>query len=319
MSERDPGKYVVTINARHDGQRVDNYLFNLLKSVPKSRVYKAIRRGEVRINKGRCKASSRIYEGDMVRVPPLRQAAERPILQPSKSLKIAIESSLIINDNHLIILNKPTHIPVHGGTGVTHGVIEVLRNLFDDHDTSGGEGVELAHRIDRDTSGCLIVVKNINILKEIQGLFKSNSVSKKYLTIVKGHWPISQTSVNLPLKKNQLSSGERIVRVDEAGKSAITKVKVMHHYQSATLLEVTILTGRTHQIRVHCAAKGHPVIGDNKYGDKQFNTQIAKTLGTKRMLLHAATIGFAIPSINQSYAVSACLDSDFKEALEALA
>jgi 23S rRNA pseudouridine955/2504/2580 synthase len=272
------------------GQRLDNFLIRELKGVPKTHVYRIIRSGEVRVNKGRAAADTRVGQGDVVRVPPVRVSAEpaqpRPV--PARDFPILLE------DDHLIAIDKPAGVAVHGGSGVSFGVIEQLRQA-----RPAAKLLELVHRLDRETSGLLLVAKKRSALTRLQDQFRDRETGKTYLALVSGAWPANKKVIDLPLHKYLQADGERRVRVvakdDPDGMRAISLVKVARKLENFTLLEVTIKTGRTHQIRVHLAASGHPIAGDDKYGDFELNKSLQKQ-GLKRMFLHAWRLQFNHPA-----------------------
>ena len=278
----------VDVDAERAGQRIDNFLISQLKGLPKSRVYRWLRRGEVRVNKGRVKADYKLCAGDQVRIPPVRLAAQSAPVVAGPRLRDLVEHAILYEDERMLALNKPAGIAVHGGSGVDLGVIEVLRQHF------SAPQWELVHRLDRDTSGCLLVAKNRAALRQLQHQFRQQQTRKNYLTLVHGYWPTRCHTVNLPLKKNQLAGGERIVKVDPEGKAATTQFSIHQRYRDCTLLEVGLVTGRTHQIRVHTQAQGHPILGDDKYGDAA-SQALAKRLGLKRLFLHAQQLHFYLP------------------------
>jgi len=266
--------------AERVGQRLDNWLIRQIKGVPKSRIYRALRKGEVRVNGKRVKAEYKLCLNDKIRIPPLR-AADKPE-QPRLSKRWqSLAAHIIFEDKGLIILNKPAGLPVHGGTGQQAGIIEATRELRPKE-----KFLELAHRLDRPTSGCLLIAKKRSYLVSIQQQLIDRTFKKTYLMVVKGKWSKRKTRVNAPLKKNTLRSGERMVRVDPEGKEAVTEFEVLRATEKATLLAAYPKTGRTHQLRVHAASEGHPIIGDQKYGD-----------GVKadRLYLHAAAVSFKLP------------------------
>jgi 23S rRNA pseudouridine955/2504/2580 synthase len=284
------------------GQRLDNFLVRHLKGVPKTHVYRIIRSGEVRVNKGRAAADTRVEAGDQVRVPPIRlseraqEKKERPA--PPREFPILFE------DDHLIAIDKPAGVAVHGGSGVSFGVIEQLRQA-----RPGARFLELVHRLDRETSGILLVAKRRSALTRLQDQFRGRETGKTYLALVNGRWPANRKVIDAPLHKYLLAggdgtpgAGERRVKVvakdDPDGMRAITLVKVARHLEGASLLEVTIKTGRTHQIRVHLASSGHPIAGDDKYGDFEANKALQKA-GLKRMFLHAWRLQFDHPATGE--------------------
>ncbi len=303
----------ITITMDYVNQRIDNFLITRLKGVPKTRVYRLLRKGEVRVNKKRIPPSYRLQAGDCVRLPPLRLPDNKPMtLKPSRSLAALLADRILYEDNYLFILNKPSGIPVHGGTGASMGVIEALRVMYPHL-----PHLELAHRLDLGTSGCLIIAKKRSILKELHELFRSGEIKKRYWLLTKGHWKEKEVRVNAPLQKNQLSSGERFVRVSTEGKSATTLFRVLKTFDHAEWVEATLLTGRTHQIRVHAQYSHHPIAGDDKYGDALFNKEI-RAAGLKRMFLHAHQVEFTLSSLNHSIKVEAPLDHDLTACLTCL-
>ncbi len=277
-----------TIPADHEGQRIDNFLQTHLKGVPKSHIYRILRKGEVRINKGRIKPTYRLQIGDVLRLPPVRQAtitSEKPHAKFLQSLKTAI----LHEDKQLLVINKPPGIAVHGGSGLSYGIIEGMRALYPEQTQ-----LELVHRLDRDTSGCLLIAKKRSTLHQLHDLLRETGMNKRYLALVKGDWSKRLNKVDAPLRKNVMQSGERIVRVDETGKAALTQFQVIERFNIATLVEAHLITGRTHQIRVHCTHKGHPIAGDTKYGDDEFNKYL-KTQGLNRLFLHASHLEINLP------------------------
>lgn len=274
------------IEVQQQGQRIDNYLIKICKGVPKTRLYRALRKGEVRVNGKRIKADYRLCADDELRIPPFRQAEKSPdqkVKAPAKLLE-SIEAAVLIENEDYLIVCKPSGIPVHGGTGIKTGLIEALREL-----RPACRFLELVHRIDRETSGCLVIAKKRAFLLRMHELLLQRQVKKRYLALVQGRWPEDKQKIVLPLRKNHLSSGERIVVVDEAGKPATTLCRVLQYFAGATLLEMCPLTGRTHQLRVHAAHTGHPIAGDEKYGDADFNKYLRRK-GLNRLFLHASSI-----------------------------
>ena len=272
------------IDESSDGQRLDNFLLKLLKGIPKSKVYRIIRKGEVRINKGRCKPETRLHIGDLVRIPPVKldnEVGEARTRKPSHQLIQLVSQSVIYEDSRILVINKPEGIAVHGGSGLSFGIIEVLREA-----RSELKYLELVHRLDRDTSGVLMLAKKRQALVELHSMFQSGGVKKIYHAWVVGRWPKAKSAIRAPLKKNALNSGERIVVVDVEGKPAESGFKPLWTSSKHSLVEVSPVTGRTHQIRVHSQFAGHPIIGDEKYCSSQVNAEYRK-LGIKRMCLHA--------------------------------
>lgn len=280
------------------GQRLDNFLLRYFKGIPKSKVYKMLRRGEVRVNGGRKKPSYRLIEGDEVRIPPVRTGEAAPNSFDKLSWK-KIEASILFEDSDLIVLNKPSGMAVHGGSGISDGIIELLRK------GRPGSMLELVHRLDRDTSGCLAVAKNRNTLLSLHSKFREGRVRKKYEVIVVGRWPKKLRSVRKSLSRYMLGNGERRVRVDSNGDMARTDFEIKEHKaDSASWLTAFPKTGRTHQIRVHCSSSGYPIFGDEKYCPKK----MAYRPG--RLMLHASSIQFlGIPSMPDKFEVAP--DDDF--------
>lgn len=294
---------LIEVDEESAGQRLDNFLMRHLKGVPKTHVYRIIRSGEVRINKGRCAADSRVQPGDVVRVPPVRvsekiqEKAERPA--PAREFPILFE------DDHLIAIDKPAGVAVHGGSGVSFGVIEQLRQARPE-----AKFLELVHRLDRETSGILLVAKKRSALVKLQDQFRERETGKTYLAMVAGNWPGNKKVIDTPLHKYLLPDGERRVRTttadDPDAMRALTLVKVRSQHEARSLqglpamslLEVTIKTGRTHQIRVHLASQGHGIVGDEKYGDFDLNRRLPKQ-GLKRMFLHAWRLQFNHPATEE--------------------
>ena len=277
--------YNLTIDDDHSGQRIDNFLFNKLKNVPKGRIYKMIRGGEVRVNKGRVSAFYKLQSNDIIRIPPY-WAQESLSGDPGSNLIQLLLDSIIFEDAKVLVINKPSGIASHSGSQVDFGAIEILRAARDDL-----KNLELAHRLDRDTSGCLIFAKKRVALQELHQLIRDGDILKKYILLVKGRWTGGERIVDLPLLKNQLRSGERMVMVDDSGKRAITIFRPLKIGKEFSLLEAELKTGRTHQIRAHASNIGYPIAGDRKYGDAEFNSRM-KDLGLKRLFLHADSITF---------------------------
>ena len=294
---------MVTIGENNDGQRIDNFLLSTLKGVPRSWVYRVLRRGEVRVNKGRCKPERRLCCGDIVRIPPVRQS-EKKTGRVADGLIKTIEHAILYEDKSLLIIDKPAGVAVHGGSGLSHGVIEILR-------ASRPEApfLELAHRLDRETSGCLMLAKKRSALRRLQELQRQGDVEKRYLALLSGHIRKKRWRADLPLQKNTLKSGERVVRVDPQGKPAVTNFSVVRVFPDATLVEAELETGRTHQIRVHAAAGGHPILGDPKYCDDETNRELRK-LGLRRLFLHAASLRFAWPGEQGEFQIQAPLPEE---------
>ncbi len=306
-----PAVRFVTIESGDEGQRLDNYLCRILKGVPKTRIYRVIRKGEVRVNKKRSAADYRVQQGDCLRIPPVRVAEKRDPAKLPASLANSLEKSVLYEDASLIIINKPSGLAVHGGSGISCGVIEALRQVRPNE-----KGLELVHRLDRDTSGCLMVAKKRSMLRYLHRQLQSDGIQKVYNALVVGRWPVRKQLVNAPLLKNTLRSGERMVRVHVDGKASKTSYKVLQRLGEATLVEASPLTGRTHQIRVHCLHAGHAILGDEKYGDGDDNRRL-KTIGLKRLFLHAASLEFRLPA-GDLLKIEAPLPTDLQTVLKRL-
>jgi 23S rRNA pseudouridine955/2504/2580 synthase len=281
-------------------QRIDNFLLRHLKGVPKSHVYRVLRSGQVRVNSGRVKPEYRLRPGDRVRVPPMRVSVSR------KPLPKALEFPVVYEDAALLVVDKPAGVAVHGGSGVSFGVIESLRAA-----RPQASHLELAHRLDRDTSGLLIVVKKRSALVELHRMLRDGEIEKIYLTAVKGRWEATKREIREALHKYVNAKGERRVSVREGGMAAVTKVTVLKASSEFSLLEVSLLTGRTHQIRVHLAHAGHPVIGDDKYGDFDLNHRLEKA-GVRRLLLHASRLAFSHPLTRERIELQAPVPAEIR-------
>ena len=304
----------LTVDEESAGQRLDNYLIRHLKGVPKTHVYRIIRSGEVRVNKGRASADSRIATGDVVRLPPVRISDK--VAEKAAHPAPGREFPVLLEDEAMLALNKPAGVAVHGGSGVSFGVLEQLRQA-----RPQAKLLELVHRLDRDTSGILLVAKKRSALKHLQDQFRERETGKTYLALVQGEWPARNKVIDLPLHKYLLqgkdgTEGERRVRVttpeDPEGMRSITLVKVAERLKGCTLLEVTIKTGRTHQIRVHLASQGHPIAGDDKYGDFEWNKNLQKQ-GHKRMFLHAWRLQFNHPVSGERVELNAELPTELQQ------
>lgn len=284
------GVQLIEVAPELAGQRIDNFLRVQLKGVPKTLIYRILRKGEVRVNKGRIKPEYKLQAGDVVRVPPLR-LAERDEPEPlAQGLLERLEAAIVYEDKALIVLNKPAGIAVHGGSGLNYGVIEAFRQLRPD-----AKDLELVHRLDRDTSGLLMIAKKRSMLRHLHEQLRGDGVDKRYMALVRGHWATAKKQVNAPLQKSNLRSGERMVEVDGEGKEALTLFRVLRRFGDfATLVEAKPVTGRTHQIRVHAKHAGHSIAGDSKYGDDDFTREI-RELGGKRLFLHAYELHVPLP------------------------
>ncbi len=310
---------LITIGESAEGQRLDNFLISRLKGVPKSMIYRIIRKGEVRVNKGRAKPERKLIIGDMVRVPPVRVAEGKTPARASDSLKQLLADAVLYEDSTFMVINKPSGLAVHGGSGINLGLIESLRQMAGENSF-----LELVHRLDRETSGCILVAKKRSMLKYLQQLFRlegegmlaGKQIDKQYLALVKGRWPNRANCVDAPLIKNELQSGERIVRVSLEGKPSKTLFSVARRFEEVSLVQASPVTGRTHQIRVHAQHKGHPLVGDEKYGDDDFNRTM-KALGCRRLFLHASSLAFKLPD-GKALKVEAPLPEDLQTTLTRL-
>jgi 23S rRNA pseudouridine955/2504/2580 synthase len=302
----------LTASEEDSGQRLDNFLFRTLKGVPKSHVYRLLRTGQVRVNGRRVKPDYRLESGDELRLPPVRQEEKAALGLPPRWQQEALQDAILFEDERLMVVNKPAGMAVHGGSGVSFGVIETLRQLRPE-----ARSLELAHRLDRETSGCLIVAKRRSALRALHAAFREGRVEKRYLALLAGVWSGGERSVDVPLERNHLQGGERMVKVGGAGKRAESVFRPLRRFQDAALAEVQILTGRTHQIRVHAAHLGHPVAGDDKYGDREANKRF-KATGLKRMFLHAHTLVFEHPESGARLQLTAPLDGELEALLERL-
>ena len=276
-------KYTVT--SEYDGVRLDNCLIARLKGLPRTKIYSIIRKGEVRVNKSRSKPSQKLKTGDQVRIPPYTTSSVDKVFT-SNSLKETIFNSIIEEEKDFIILNKPTGIACHGGSGISSGVIEALREVDKKY-----KDAQLAHRIDRDTSGCLVIALKKSFLRKLHLEIRNKQVDKIYDLVVFGKWPSELKLINQSLSKSQSRAGEREAIIDKNGKESLTEFTTVKANDSLTLLKAKIMTGRMHQIRVHTKFKGFPIVGDKKYGDELLNQQ-ARKKGLNRMLLHANSINF---------------------------
>lgn len=301
------------VDAESAGQRLDNFLLRILKGVPKTHVYRVIRSGEVRVNKGRAQADTRVAEGDEIRLPPVR-VAERAAAAPAP----AREFPVLLEDEAVLAVDKPAGVAVHGGSGVSFGVIEQLRRA-----RPQARFLELVHRLDKETSGVLLLAKKRSALNALQDQFRARDTAKVYSALVAGEWPASLKVIDLALHKTLDAAGERHVRVvsdDHAdGRRSISLVRVVRRLPGFTLLDVTIKTGRTHQIRVHLAHAGHPIVGDPKYGDFALNREVARTRRFARMFLHARQLGFDHPVGGHRVQLEAPLPPECASLVEALA
>ncbi|MAD91437.1 MAG: 23S rRNA pseudouridine(955/2504/2580) synthase [Gammaproteobacteria bacterium] len=278
--------YRVIIDTEHAGRRIDNFLLGELATVPKSRIYRMLRKGEVRINGGRIKAEYKLVAGDQVRIPPVSICIKNK--QPPNNKLNKILDSIVYEDKKLIVLNKPSGIAVHGGSGINFGVIELLR-----HSRSDLKELGLVHRLDRETSGCLVIAKRHSVLRKLHENFRQGRVEKNYIALVVGSWQLGEQLIDLPLHVSNRKDGERHVIVNsKLGKKAQTKISLSREYNNYSLLRCAPITGRTHQIRVHLEHIKFPILGDQRYGDFNENINVKKKLGLDRIFLHAQSISF---------------------------
>lgn len=300
---------LVTVDDNHDGQRIDNFLFGQLKGVPRTLVYRILRKGEVRVNKGRAKPEHKLAAGDVVRIPPLHIPEPDAPAKASGNLLEVLESRILFEDQYLIAINKPAGLAVHGGSGIRLGLIEALRQMRPQE-----KMLELVHRLDRDTSGCMLIAKRRSALTALHEDLRAGRVDKRYLALVYGRWPARIKDVKVSLLKNEVAS---MVRVSDAGKSAHTGFTIKQQFTDYTLLEVKPYTGRTHQIRVHAKHAGHSLVCDEKYSDAEKNA-VAKTQGFKRLCLHAASLVFTHPISQEKLHITAELPEDIAVPLQKL-
>ena len=304
-----PQVIYVEITEDNCDQRLDNFLIARLKGVPKSRIYRLVRKGEVRVNKGRIDVKYRLEAGDIVRIPPIRVAERTEESFVPQGLQAALTNGILFEDDGFIILNKPAGFAVHGGNGVSSGIIEGLRLLRPE-----ARFLELVHRLDKDTSGCLLIAKKRSALRLLQALFRNSEIQKTYKALLSGEWARKKLIVTAPLLKNVSQGGERIVVISSAGKAAETLFRRVQLYRNATLVEASPKTGRTHQIRVHAASLGHPIVGDDRYGVDEVN-KVFKNKGYKRMFLHAETLTFKHPVTEELMRVTAPLPTQLAQLL----
>lgn len=304
----------IRVEPQHEGQRLDNFLMRELKGVSKNLVYRIVRRGEVRVNGGRAKPAQRLMADDIIRIPPVNthQIPKEPKELPDKLLS-SIESAILHEDDDLMVVNKPPGLAVHGGSGLSYGLIEALRAS-----RPHAPFLELVHRLDRDTSGLLLIAKSRLCLNRLHSLLRDEGMDKRYLALLHGRWEGGERVVDLPLSRNKTShSGLRQVAVDEEGSLAYSRFKPVKRLPRHTLVEVSIGTGRTHQIRVHAASIGHPIVGDTRYGDFAAD-RLNKAHGLKRQFLHAAELRFRMPETGQRFHFKAPLPDDLQTYLNHL-
>ncbi len=313
MNSFDKAQFI-KISADHHGQRIDNFLFTLLKGVPKSRVYRIIRKGEVRVNKGRVKAEYKLKSDDLVRIPPIR-VAEKTNTQSFANLEQIqhLEQAVLLETKQFMVVNKPSGIAVHGGSGVSYGLIEAFRALRPKE-----KFLELVHRLDRDTSGCILIAKRRTFLIHFQNQLRHRKMNKEYLAVVSGKWPPKQKRVNAALKKIDRPSGERSVIVDPQGKPSETHFQLIQAMGDYSLVLAKPITGRTHQIRVHARHCFCPLLGDQKYSDLEHDQKVLQQLKLKTFLLHAAKLTFNLPDDEQPISVEAPMPNVMQRAIKQL-
>jgi 23S rRNA pseudouridine955/2504/2580 synthase len=301
---------VVEISAAQLNQRLDNFLIKQLDNVPRTRIYRIIRKGEVRVNKKRSKPDYKLQIGDQVRMPPMHmERAKRRKARPPETLVRKIEQAVLYQNRDILIVDKPAGLAVHAGSGVDYGLIDVMRLLFPTTE------IELVHRLDRDTSGCLMLAKNRQALLGMQSLLQERKINKNYTAVVQGCWPQEISEISQPLKKFNLPNGERRVRVDASGKTALSRVKLLRGGNFYSIIQVELVTGRTHQIRVHCLAQGHPIAGDDKYGDKEFNRNLRRR-GIRRLMLQASSLELPLSAYTSESVINAPLPAEFELLLD---
>lgn len=309
------GARTVAVPEDRAGQRLDNFLMGQLKGLPRGLVYKLVRSGQVRVNGGRAKAERKLEAGDQVRIPPVAADPDGARGAPPKGLLDALDRAVVFEDARLLAIDKPTGVASHGGSGIGFGVIETLRAL------RPGESLELVHRLDRDTSGVLLVAKKRSALRELQALMREeggDGVAKRYLALLCGRMPDGVMSVDAPLHVGHRQGGERHVVVNGGGKASLSHIRKLERRGGHSYCEVRIETGRTHQIRVHAQHIGHPVAGDDKYGDAAVNARLRQQAGLARLFLHAASLEFALDAGRTPYLINAPLPPDLSSVLDRL-
>ncbi|WP_372986427.1 23S rRNA pseudouridine(955/2504/2580) synthase RluC [Marinobacter sp.] len=302
----------VTVDEDNDDQRVDNFLMSRLRGVPRSIIYRIVRKGEVRVNKGRVKPDTRLKAGDSVRIPPIVRKEKPEQVKPGSRVQGVMEAAVIFENEQMLVVNKPSGIAVHGGSGLSFGLIEVLRSARPD-----SRFLELVHRLDRDTSGLVMIAKKRSALRYLQDELRQKRVRKFYHALVAGSWPEGVVRVDEPLLRYEMPNGERRVRVDTAGKESLTTFRCLERFQGYTLVEASPVTGRTHQIRVHSAWAGHPIAGDDKYMD-EVSMKAFRSIGGQRLMLHARALEFRLPGSDEPMRLEAPYDEAFERVLRTL-
>lgn len=303
----------VTVDEDNDGQRLDNFLLAQLRGVPKSIIYRVIRKGEVRVNKGRVKPDTRLAAGDEVRIPPVTQKQKPEQVAPGTRVQGVMENAIVFENEQMLVVNKPAGIAVHGGSGLSFGLIEVLRSARPE-----ARFMELVHRLDRDTSGLVMVAKKRSALRFLQDELRHKRIRKYYHALVAGDWSADIRKVEEPLLRYEMPNGERRVRVDDAGKDSLTLFRCLSSFDGYTLVEASPVTGRTHQIRVHALSAGHPIAGDDKYMDDG-SLKAFRAAGGQRLMLHARCLEFTLPVSGEPMRLEASYDDAFQQVLDRLA
>lgn len=306
------GVRTATVPEELAGQRIDNYLLRELKGVPKTRIYRLLRRGEVRVNGGRVRPTTRLNAGDQVRIPPVRETMSGDSPQPSRQVMQRLEAAIIHEDDRLLVIDKPSGLAVHGGSGIAYGIVEALRLM-----RPQAPFLDLAHRLDRETSGCLVLAKRRSTLRALHTQFRDGQVDKRYLALVQGQFETGQRRVEACLRPEAGKGGERVMRVHPDGLAARTDFRCLRSYDAWSLVEAVLHTGRMHQIRAHAAAIGHPVAMDRRYGSASADREI-RPLGLRRLFLHAASLAFDAPHCGR-IEVQAALPDDLAAVLDRLA
>lgn len=302
----------VTVDEDNDGQRVDNFLLAQLRGVPKSIIYRVVRKGEVRVNKGRVRPDTRLRAGDQVRIPPVTRKQKADAVAPGARVQGVMEAAVVFENDQMLVVNKPSGIAVHGGSGLSFGLIEVLRAA-----RPSARFLELVHRLDRDTSGLVMVAKKRSALRYLQDELREKRIRKTYHALVAGSWPAGVDRVDAPLLRYEMPNGERRVRADDAGKPSLTTFRCLRRFQGYSLVEARPVTGRTHQIRVHGALAGHPIAGDDKYMD-DVSLKAFRAVGGQRLMLHAWALEFTLPGSGEPMRLEASYDEAFNDVLQKL-
>ncbi len=305
-----PKVQFVEVQPEEAGQRIDNFLMKKLKGVPKSRIYKMLRKGEVRVNKGRVKAEYKIEAEDSVRIPPVRVSESKTEVPTNLNKVQDLEKAVLYEDERIIVLNKPHGMAVHGGSGMSYGVIEAMRAL-----RPKAPYLELVHRLDRDTSGCLLIAKKRSALRYLHQQLQKKTMTKRYWALVNGAWPKKLKLVDAPLAKNKVKSGERLVKVTESGKDSKTSFRILEQFEGFSLMSAEPITGRTHQIRVHAQYVGHGLVGDPKYGDDEVNLSLKSAKLSDRLFLHAYSLKFKTQVDAKPIQVEAPLPTELEQLL----